>query len=150
MARVVVRGTRPVGNVDPARVWALVADPARIGEWAGVKFVSYMGKEIPERGAAFFATLRPRARAENALRFEITEWEAGHRYRCAITGPGIGDEREVEIAVDSFLASGVPTTELTITHRAQVDRWMSGPYRAMAQRRVEAALDGAERCFGMR
>ncbi len=79
--RQVLAAAERVFDADPANVWAMIADPSRVGEWAGVVMVGYMGTELPKVGHNLFvrpswrrqgnscAVLRPSRRSGNvALR----------------------------------------------------------------------------------
>lgn len=144
MQQVVVREGRWLEGVDSARVWALVADPERLGEWSGLHFASYMGTEIPGVGHAFFAG--PTRDPKQALRFEIVDWEAGRRYRCDLGGSRFG-EADIEISVAEEIGEAGVATRVELTHRADVPRWLAPFYPTLAARRLRAALSGLEKAF---
>lgn len=141
MARVVAHGAREIPEADPARVWALVADPVRIGEWAPLRVVGHMGTELPAVGHAFFANWRRASPDERAVRFEFVEWVAGRSYRCAMSPAAGVEDREIEVRVHSVVESAGATTRVEIRHRAETGRWLAPGYRLLATRRIERALD---------
>ncbi len=141
-------GARDIAHADPARVWALVADPGRAGEWAPLRVVGHMGTELPAVGHAFFATWRRLASDRRAVRFEFVEWVAGRSYRCAMSpGPGVA-EREVEVRVQSVVESAGARTRVEIRYRAEAPRWAAAAYRLFASLRIRRALDGIEARVG--
>ena len=141
MARVVISDDRSVPGIDPASVWALVADPARLGEWTPLTLVGYMGTELPSVGNAFFAKWHQRDADAAALRFEFVEWVAGRSYRCALSDARFATEREVEVRVHSVLEDDGAHTRVQVLHRADVAGWAATAYRAAAERRIRRALD---------
>lgn len=145
MARVVVRDGRLLRNGDPAAVWALVADPERFSEWAPVRQVGFMGTELPEVGQAFFVTLRRRTDPRNALRFEIAEWEAGHRYRCTIRGSRWASREQIDVIVTSEVDAGTPTANFELRYVADVPAWLVPLRRFEVRRRLHRAVGSVER-----
>lgn len=150
MGRVVVRDDRTISGADPATVWALVADPARLGDWSRLHLVGYMGRELPSVGSVFFAKRRARGADTDAVRFEFVEWVAGSRYRCAMAPGRFGEDREVEVRVHSVLEEDGAHTVVEVFHRAEVPQWAFAAYRMVAERSVRRALDGLERSCSSR
>jgi hypothetical protein len=143
VAPLVVREGRWLEGVDSARLWALVADPQRIGEWTPLHFVGYMGKELPEVGNAFFATLGG-ANPDKAMRFEFTHWEAGRRYRCSVAGPRMIGGLAFSVAVQEEMAESAVSTRLDLELGGDVARVLHPWWRAWAARRLQRAIDAAE------
>jgi hypothetical protein len=141
VAGIVVREHRTIADVDPAVVWALVADPAKIDEWSGAHLVGYMGRELPAVGSAFFATWRAGAPEQRAVRFEFTEWVAGNSFRCAMSPGRLGRDRHVQVAVESVLDPGGAHSHVEIVHVAEVPAWAAAFYRFLATRRVRSAIE---------
>ena len=82
--RLVIAAVERVIGADPTKVWALVADPDLIGEWAGVETVGYMGTELPKPGQSVFVR-RSRIRVgAKTRRVEITDWDAGTTVTCLV------------------------------------------------------------------
>jgi len=141
MSRVVIGGDRSIPGSDPATVWALVADPSRLAEWTPLVVVGYMGRELPDAGAVFFAKGRRRRPDREALRYEYVEWVAGRSYRCAMPDGVLGQERELEVRVHAVLEDDGAHTTVQLIHRAEVARWGAAAYRVLATRRIRRALE---------
>lgn len=79
-----VRESRRLPDADAAAVWAVVADPSRLGEWATSGEADWSG-DLPEVEDRFTARVRlgPLSRR---LRFRIDRWEAGHGFRLRVAG----------------------------------------------------------------
>lgn len=125
-----------VVDADPARVWALVADPMRAGEWAGVATVGYMGTELPKTGQVVFVRSRrwrPRSRTR---RVEVQEWEAGSRYRCEIQHEGAAATC-FELAITPEATGSEIATRIRITQTTLVPKSTAG----LAQRYVCGQLE---------
>lgn len=71
-------------DADPSRVWALVADPERLRDWAGVVTVGYMGTELPKPGQRVFIRSRFAGMPGRQRRVEIESWRAGSAVSCAL------------------------------------------------------------------
>jgi hypothetical protein len=144
VARVVVRDGRLLEGVDPAAVWTLVADPSRIGEWAGVRAVGYMGTELPAAGQVVFVAGRW-VPARRARRVEILTWEAGHRYRCGLPDGRFASERRFEVVVTAEVEPGGTSARVTVGYQAEVVAWLASLWRMRAAGRLLRMLDRAER-----
>ena len=121
-------------------MWALVADPGRIGEWTFLHLVGYMGTELPVVGNAFFAKQAKRAADESAARFEFVEWVAGRQYRCAMSPTRWAGEREVEVRLHSELEDDGAHSRVQLIHRAEVPTWLASSYRMAAERQIRKVL----------
>lgn len=148
MTRVVVRDGRLMRDADPSAVWALVADPERISEWAPVHQVGFMGTELPEVGHSFFLTLRKKTEAARAMRFEIAEWEAGHRYRCSIQGSKLVENEQVDVIVTSEVDQGRPAANFELRYSADGPAWHVPIRRFEVRRRLHSAVEAVERIIG--
>ncbi len=82
--RQVLAAAERVFDADPANVWAMIADPSRVGEWAGVVMVGYMGTELPKVGHNLFVRPLWWRRLARTRRVEIEAWDAGAKVRCRI------------------------------------------------------------------
>lgn len=71
-------------DADPALVWALIANPDRVGEWAGVTMLGYMGTELPEAGQSVFVRASRWGKLAKTRRVEIEAWDAGASVRCLV------------------------------------------------------------------
>ncbi|MFQ5554662.1 MAG: SRPBCC family protein [Acidimicrobiia bacterium] len=138
MPRVVVLDGRDLPGADPARVWALVADPARAGEWTGLHAAGSMARELPTVGDAFYLTRRPESDPRRATRYQLVQWVAGRSYRCSMSSTRTASGRELEVRVhtDPLAVS----TRVEIVLRADVNRWAAAPYRAVALTRIRGVL----------
>jgi len=82
--RAIAVSAEQVIDADPTRIWALVADPARLGEWAGVATVGYMGTELPKPGQRVFVKARRGFLPGRRHRVEIKTWQAGSAVTCTV------------------------------------------------------------------
>ncbi len=144
MPAVVVQGGDVVSGADPATVWALVADPERVAEWAPVRFVGWMGREVPDVGQAFFVTLDKHADPSTALRLEIVEWVAGHSYRCAIGPPDErpGTDELIEVSVTTELRDHRPVARFDLTYTGSYPGWQAPIAWWRAKRLIDKAVRG--------
>ncbi len=146
MPKVVVREGRALPGIDPARVWALVADLTRLPEWVPVHNSGAMTTEAPAVGHAFFVTLRKGTDPRKALTLRVAEWEAGARYGCDVTGTALVDEGRFEVAV-----AGVPhvsaDTKVTLRFTGEASRWTAPMVQMVVRRRFRTALDRLEKAF---
>lgn len=147
-ARVVVRDGRLMRGSDPSAVWALVADPERVAEWAPVHQVGFMGTELPQVGHSFFVTLRKKTEPAGAMRFEITEWEAGHRYRCTIQGSRLVDNEQIDVIVTSEVDEGRPAANFELRYSADAPAWHAPIRRFEVRRRLHRAVEAVEQIIG--
>ena len=106
MARIVVRDDRRIEDRDAAEIWAQVADLSRFGEWFPVKHATSMTGELPQVGNIIFVTIGRRSDPADAVRLEVSEWEAGRRFACDVREvPGI-DEGLFSVEVDGAASGG--------------------------------------------
>ena len=127
--------------VDPTRVWALLGDPARLGEWAGVKVVGYMGTELPKTGQAVF--VQRRGLGARPRRVEIEAWEAGASIRCIIHGDA--EPVRFDLAINPEVGSSGITTRVRLTQRSDVPEMLTGLAGWWTERRLARRLDRIEK-----
>jgi hypothetical protein len=139
---VVVRDGRLLRGADPAEVWALVADPARIEDWAPVHSAGYLGTELPAVGHTVFVRVNRLGDPKNALRFRIAEWDAGHRYRCEIDGVRLGSEHRLDVIVTAEVDEGAPAADLELRYFADVPPAAAPAFRWWVRTRLARAVAG--------
>lgn len=145
MVMVVVRDGRHMRDADPAAVWALVADPARIEQWAPVRQIGYLGTELPGVGHVFFLAFRPSTSEDRARRFRIAEWDAGHRFRCDVEGSRLLGSERVDVIVTSEVEEGRPGTNFEIRYRADAPPWVAPVLRVIVGRVLRRAVENVQR-----
>jgi uncharacterized protein YndB with AHSA1/START domain len=123
-------------GIDPARVWAFVADPAKIERWAPVRGSSFMGTELPSQGHTVFLHRGRRANPDDAWRCKIETWDAGHGIRCALETPGPAEHQRIQITVDTEGSGDRPVAAVILEYRGDVPRWLAPIYR----RRIQTLL----------
>jgi hypothetical protein len=127
-------------SVDPSLVWALVADPARTGEWAAVETVGYMGTELPKPGQAVFIK-RSWQRRSRARRVEIENWEAGSSYRCNVATPPFRTPVEFALHITPEVTGAGIATKVGIDEALQLPRLAVAPVRLYVRWALERKLD---------
>lgn len=130
--------------VDPTAVWALVADPARVGEWAAVTTVGYMGTELPKTGQAVFVRTSRWQKADNARRIEIEAWEAGAGYRCVVEGRRSRSPICFEVGIKPEVAADAISTRVRLTQRIETSGFLAAMLRRFICGRLERKLDRIE------
>jgi len=140
---ILVRSVERLDGVDPARVWAFVADPANIVRWAPARTIGYLGTEIPDVGHSLFLHRGRRERAGRAWRCRIAQWEAGHRIRCTLDTPGAARQQEIEVVVETSGSGAAPAADLSLAYRAEVPapaallyRWRIAAMERTALRKI--------------
>lgn len=85
-------------GIDPAAVWALVADLGRLEEWTPLERVDWAG-DLPRPEQAFTGRgrLGPLRRR---LTFRVEEWEAGRWYRIRVEGLPLLREADLWVEVE--------------------------------------------------
>ncbi len=127
-------------GIDPARVWAFVADPENLPRWAPARSTGYMGTELPAVGHTLFLHQRRRADPETAWRCRIEIWDAGHRVRCALETPGVAAQQTVEVTVGSFGSGRVPASGVLIAYEGNVPPLAAPLYRWRVRAMQRTAL----------
>ena len=134
-------------GVDPASVWAFVADPANVARWAPFHHAGYMGTELPGVGHTIFLHRGRRERANEAWRCRIEAWEAGHRVRCSLETPGAATAQELEVVVENLGSGALPVAAISLAYRGDVPaalvpiyQWRVSAIGRRALRRVFAAV----------
>ena len=130
-----------VFEVDPAQVWTLVADPGRVGEWAAIETVGFMGTEMPSSGHIVFVRTRWWQRPSNARRIEVDEWEAGARYRCKLQPSRLVQAASFEVEIHPEVTSQGVATKVKLTQRVEVPALAGAPVRWYVDRRLRSTLD---------
>ena len=129
---------------DPARVWMLVADPARVGEWAAVDTVGYMGTELPKQGQVIFVRTRRWQRPAAARRIEVEEWEAGSRYRCALPASRLVTEATFEVEMHPEPSGDRVATRIKLMQRMDATPAAAGVVSRLVDRRLRKLLNRIE------
>lgn len=105
-------------DVDPSRVWALVADPERLREWAGVVTVGYMGTELPKPGQKVFVRSGRPLLGRRQRRVEIESWQAGSAVACVVESR-FGPVR-FDLIIKPRVESGGIETQVEIMEQVEV------------------------------
>ena len=134
--------------VDPARVWALVADPGRTGEWAGFETIGYMGTELPKRGQVVFVRAGRTRRQGSPRRVEIDAWEAGAGYSCKIEGGRWLGEMHYSVHIEPEVTAAEIRTQVRLEQRAAARRALAPVLRLYIARRLRRQLDAINRIAG--
>lgn len=132
-------------DVDPSRVWALVADPERLGEWAGVVAAGYMGTELPKSGQKVFVRARNPLLGRKQRRVEIESWQAGSAVSCVVESR-LGPIR-FDLVIKPRVETGGIETQVEIMEQMEVSpvlapvaqRWMDWRLNRMLARISRAA-----------
>ncbi len=132
-------------EADPAQIWTLVADPGRVGEWAAVETVGFMGSELPKTGHVVFVRTRRWQRPSRARRIEVEQWEAGSRYRCKLQPTRLVKAASFDVEVHPEVTSGGVATRVKLTQRVEAPTAAAGILRWYFDRRLETTLDRIER-----
>ena len=132
-------------EADPARVWMLVADPARVGEWAAVATVGFMGTELPKSGQVVFVRTRRWQRSRSARRVEVEEWDAGAGYSCKLGSYRLADDVTFGVEVRPEPAGEGVGTRIKLTQRMETSPQLATWLRAYVDRRLQRLIDRIER-----
>ncbi|MDJ0498063.1 MAG: SRPBCC family protein [Acidimicrobiia bacterium] len=132
-------------GTDPARVWMLVADPARIGEWAAIATVGFMGTELPQSGHVVFVRTRRWQRPKSARRIEIEEWEAGAGYSCKLGSYRFADEVTFGVEIHPEPAGGGVGTRIRLAQRMEAAPLLASWLQSYGNGRLERLIDRIER-----
>ena len=133
--RTVRSSAERVIDADPSRVWALVADPARLSEWAGVVTVGYMGTELPKPGQRIFVkTLRSLLPGRHH-RVDIEKWQAGSAVSCVIDA----DRASIrfEVAIRPLVEREQIVTQVRLAQRSETASYLA----LFTQWRQDSRLD---------
>jgi len=136
----VARAERAIA-ADPSRVWALVANPERVGDWAGVTVVGYMGTELPKSGQSLFVRSSRWGRSAKTRRVEIEAWDAGARVRCAIHSDTSAPPTEFEIEIRPEVSHDGIATTVRLIQRTDVPGAALAFARWRADRQLNRRLD---------
>ena len=148
MARVVVEDGLLLPQTDPSAVWALLADPSRITEWAPVRDADFMGTELPGVGHTAFVRVGRRAKPEASWRCRIVAWHAGTHYACEMDTPGLASHQRLDVSVAAEIEEGHPSARVALRYAGRVPWLLAAPYRWRVGTLVRRALWGIENVFG--
>ncbi len=87
-----LKETADLHDTDPARVWVVVADPARLPEWTSAERMEGADQPITHRGT--FAAVHRFGLIRYRVEYEVTGWEAGRRYRLEVEGLPLAEDAE--------------------------------------------------------
>lgn len=132
-------------EADPARVWMLVADPSRVGEWAAVATVGYMGTELPREGQVVFVRTRRWQRPAAARRIEVEEWEAGARYRCVLQPSRLVPRATLDVEIHPEPAGDTVATRVKLIQRMEARSPAASGVQWLVDRRLLKLLDRIDR-----
>lgn len=130
---------------DPSRVWMLVADPSRIGEWAATATVGYMGTELPRQGQVVFVRTRRWQRPSAARRVEVEEWEAGSRYRCLVQSTRLVHDASFEVEIHPEPQGDRVATRVKLMQRMEATPAVASGVRWFVDRKLQRLLARIER-----
>ena len=142
--RIVVVAERVVA-ADPARVWALIADPSRVSEWAGVTMVGYMGTVLPKPGQTVFVR---RGRFAKTWRVNIDAWDAGTSVGCLLDSDKSEGTVRFDLAIRPQVTRDAIVTKVRLTQQLEtsppfgplVHRWVARELNKKIDRISTAAL----------
>jgi uncharacterized protein YndB with AHSA1/START domain len=147
-AGTIVCSAERVIAADPTQVWALVADPMRVGEWAPFEVVGYMGTELPKRGQIVFLRTRWWRPGSRERRVEVQEWEAGTMYRCEVQPDGGAAPIGIEVGVTPEVTGAEIATRIRLTQRLQSTGSSARVLRWYLTRQLERRLDRITKASG--
>ncbi len=130
-------------DLDPTRVWALVADPARLGEWAGVVTVGYMGTELPQPGQRVFVRSRLGPFPGRQHRIEIESWQAGSAVSCLVAAAG--EPTKFDLMISPRVEPDHIATRVRLEQRSEVPSWAKSLARWWIDMRLRRMLNRIER-----
>lgn len=123
--------------IDPTRVWSLLGDPARLGEWAGVRPVGYLGTELPQPGQSVFVQ-RP-GPGRRSSRVEIESWSAGERIVCLVdVAP---EPVRFEMIIHPEVGHEAIATRVRLEQRVSVPVLLAAPAQWWVERQLERKLN---------
>jgi hypothetical protein len=130
---------------DPARVWTLVADPARVDEWAAAAMVGFMGTELPKSGHVVFLRTRRWQRPAAARRVEIEDWEAGEGYTCKLGSYRLARDVTFGVAIHPEPTGRGVGTRIKLTQRMETAPQLAKWLQYYASRRLRRLIERIER-----
>ncbi|MDJ0665238.1 MAG: SRPBCC family protein [Acidimicrobiia bacterium] len=122
--------------IDPARVWSLLGDPSRLGEWAGVRLVGYMGTELPRPGHSVF--VRRKLLRRRSKRVEIESWVAGERIVCLVHGQP--EPVRFEMVINPEVGHDTIGTRVRLVQRFATLGVLAFPARWWVERQLERKM----------
>ena len=139
-SRFVVATVERVLETDPAAVWALIANPERLREWAGVEMVGYMGTEMPRPGQNVFIKRR---RGSEERRAEIESWDAGTGISCLVHSGGEPTRFRMELHPE--VGHGTIGTRIRLQQRSPVSSYLAAGAEWWMERSLIGKLKRIER-----
>lgn len=128
-------------DADPTRVWALLANPERVADWAAVTMVGYLGTELPQTGQSVF--VQGRGRRAKPKRVEIESWDAGAGIKCIVhTEP---QPTGFELTIHPEVEHESITTRVRLVQRSHVPAYLQVGARWWVNRQLTRKLDRIER-----
>ena len=127
-------------DADPAAVWALVGDPLRVGEWAAIEAVGYLGTELPKVGHIVFLRTQRWQRRSSPQRVEVESWEAGAGYVCVVEPGRLLTSIRFSVALTPEVTSDGIATRLRLTQQVVGPRPLLALLRGRLCRSLEAKL----------
>jgi uncharacterized protein YndB with AHSA1/START domain len=128
---------------DPTRVWALVADPARLGEWAGVGIVGYMGTELPKKGQHVFVKGKLGPFSGRQHKVEIESWQAGSAVSCVVAAAG--EPTRFDLMISPRVEPEHIATRVRLEQRSEVTSWLGPLAHWWMELRLRRMLNRIER-----
>ena len=128
-------------------MWALIADPGRVGEWAAVTAVGYMGTELPRVGQAVFVKTSRWQTENRARRVVIDAWDAGTGYRCSIERVG-KDPVCFEVTIKPEVSGAGIATRVRLSQRMSAAPLLIPLGRSVVRWRLSRKMDRIERTVG--
>ena len=103
---------------------------------------------MPDVGHTVFIKFTRLGDPKNALRFRITEWEAGHRYRCEVDGTRLGSDHRIDVIVTAEVDGGVLAADLELRYDAEVPAAVALAFRWWVRTRLARAVAGVAEVVG--
>jgi len=126
-------------DVDPAAVWALVANPERLSDWAGLEMVGYLGTEMPRPGHIVFV----RRASREPVRVEIESWDAGTGISCLVHAGSEPTRFRMELHPE--VGRGSIATRIRLQQKSPVRPYLSAGAQWWIERRLISKLKRIER-----
>ncbi len=132
------KDTLQLPAADPARVWVFVADLFNLPKWTKARRVE-AAPDLPVAGDTLSAIHRV-VIVRHRVRYEVLDWEAGRRFRLAMSGLPLVEGAEMECRVESVVEPDRLVTVVELRMSGAANPWLVGPMEAMMQRRVDGSL----------
>ncbi len=113
-----LKETLDLPEVDPARMWVIVADPARMTEWTSA--VEMLAPPELITHEATFAAVHRFGPVRYRVDYLVTGWEAGRRYRLEVAGLPLAEDAEFGCRVEAMVEGDHAWTRLELMRRLTV------------------------------